>query len=110
MQRMTPTSNAPSTLTRPPPRLLQHFHLGQIGDDTIRTYLERGFSLAICCKECPRLVEWTPPELERRFGKTPGLRIADLAARLTCARSAGGCGGEDIAVFPHRYDGAGAGL
>jgi len=92
-----------STLERPPDRLLRGFHLGQVGNDTIGTYLQRGFSLAICCRDCPRLVEWTPPELERRFGQRPDLRIADLAGRLSCA-GAGGCGAKDVAVFPHLCD------
>lgn len=96
-------TDTPSTLKRPPAKLLQHFRLSQVGDDTIQTYLERGFSLAICCKDCPRLIEWTPLELEQRFGDRLGLRIADLAARLTCTGEAG-CGSHDVAVFPHAYD------
>ena len=60
---------ARSSLKRPPKKHLQHFDLAKIDrGDTIRTYLERGYSLAICCKDCPRLVEWTPPELEKRYG------------------------------------------
>jgi hypothetical protein len=94
-----------STLKRPPAKMVQNFHLGQVGDDTIGSYLAAGFSLAICCKDCPRLIEWTPPELERLFGQRLDLRIADLAARFTCAGE-GGCGSHDIAVFPHLYDGA----
>jgi len=92
-----------STLKRPTARLLQRFRIADIGEDTVRTFLERGFSLAICCRDCPRLIEWTPPELERRFGNRLGLRIADLAERFTCAGD-GGCGSHDIAVFPHLYD------
>jgi hypothetical protein len=94
----------PSTLRRPPPNSLQRFSLEQIGDDTVRTYLTKGFSLAICCRDCPRLIEWTPPELEARFGSKADLRIVDLAARLSCTGE-GGCGSKDIAVFPHLYDG-----
>lgn len=85
--------------------MVQSFHLGQVEDDTIGSYLAEGYSLAICRKDCPRLIEWTPPELERRFGHLLDLRIADVAARLTCAGE-GGCGSRDIAVFPHFYDGA----
>jgi hypothetical protein len=92
-----------STLKRPPEPAVRRFHAGQVGGDTIRTFLAKGYSLAICCKDCPPLVEWTPPELERRFGDRPDLRIADLAPRLSCA-GAGGCGSRDIAVFPHLYD------
>lgn len=92
-----------STLERPPDRLLKTFNVARIGNDTIRTYLQRGFSLAICCRDCPRLIEWTPPELETRFGGRLDLRIADLAARLSCT-GPGGCGAKDVAVFPHLYD------
>lgn len=92
-----------STLTRPPEHLVRAFHAGQVGDDTIRTFLAKGYSLAICCKQCPRLVEWTPPELERRFGKRLDLRVADLVPRLSCAGE-GGCGAREVAVFPHLYD------
>jgi hypothetical protein len=99
---MTPLNSA-STLERPPDRLLKTFKIAQIGNDTVRTYLRRGFSLPICCRDCPRLIEWTPPELERRFGDRLDLRIADLAERLSCS-GAGGCGAKDVAVFPHLYD------
>lgn len=92
-----------STLKRPPATLLQRFHVGQVGNDTVRTFLENGYSLAICCRDCPRLIEWTPPELQERFGDRLDLRIADLARRLSCTGE-GGCGSHDIAVFPHLYD------
>lgn len=92
-----------STLKRPPAKLLRRFDAGQIGDDTVRTFLMKGFSLAICCRDCPRLIEWTPPELAERFASKLDLRIADLAARLTCTGE-GGCASHDIAVFPHLYD------
>jgi hypothetical protein len=92
-----------STLERPPAKLLQRFRISQIGDDTVQTFLEKGFSLAICCRACPRLIEWTPPELQRRFGDRLGLPIADLAPRLACTGE-DGCGSHDIAVFPHLYD------
>lgn len=91
-----------SSLRRPPDHLLARFHPGQAGDDTVGTYLARGWSLAICCKSCPRLAEWTPPELARRFPAE--LNIADLAARLACTGE-DGCGSRDIAVFPHLFDG-----
>ncbi len=94
----------PTTLKRPAAKLLERFHVGQIGDDTVRTYLEKGFSLAIACKDCPRLIEWTPPELQRRFGDRLDLKIADIAERLACTGD-GGCGSHDVAVFPHGYDG-----
>jgi hypothetical protein len=73
---------ASSTLKRPPAHLLRSFRLGQIGDDTVRTYLANGWSLAICCRNCPRLIEWTPPQLEEKFGDRVNLRIADIAQRV----------------------------
>lgn len=94
--------NPRSTLARPPAELLRRFHLGQVGDDTVETYLAKGWSLAICCRACPRLIEWTPPELAKRFGDRPGLKIAMIAERLTCSGEAG-CGSHDVAVFPHPF-------
>ena len=89
--------------TRPPAKTLVRFHAGQVGDDTVRSYLTDGFSLAICCRECPRVVEWTPPELAEKFAKHLDLRIADLVPLLACIGEEG-CGSHDIAVFPHFYD------
>jgi hypothetical protein len=81
-----------STLKRPDDRLLRKFRLGQIGSDTVRLYLERGYSLAICCVNCPRLMEWTPPELLRRYGKSPDvtsrLRISPVALCAAIRRNA----------------------
>lgn len=93
-----------STLKRPPEALIRRFHLGQVGPDTVRAYLSKGYSLAICCKECPRCIEWTPPELQKKFGDRPDIKVADIAARLSCAGDEG-CGSKEIAVFPHLYDG-----
>jgi hypothetical protein len=95
--------NVQSTLTRPADHLLRRFSVAAIGQDTVQTFLEKGFSLAICCGACPRVVEWTPPELEQRFGARLGLRIADVAARLSCTGDEG-CGAKEVAVFPHFYD------
>lgn len=93
-----------STLKPPPKAALTRFHAGQVGADTVGTYLARAWSLAICCKACARLGEWTPPELDRRFGERPDLRISALVERLACVGE-GGCGGREVAVFPHLYDG-----
>lgn len=94
----------PAPLRRPPAKAIKAFHIGQVGDDTIRTFLENSFSLAICCKACPRLIEWTPPELAQKFGDRPDLRLADLVPRLACTGE-GGCGSHEIAVFPHFWAG-----
>jgi hypothetical protein len=98
------TGDIPSTLKRPTAKLLARFRLDDIGDDTIRVFLTKGFSLAICCRDCPRMIEWTPADLDQRFGHILDLRIADLASRLSCTGDEG-CGSQDIAVFPHAYDG-----
>lgn len=92
-----------STLKRPPEHLVRRFHTGQVGGDTIRTFLEKGYSLAICCQDCPRMIEWTPPALQKRFGDRLDLRMADLVRRLSCAGD-DGCGSRFVAVFPHFYD------
>lgn len=94
----------PSTLARPTEKLVQRFHVGMVGDDTVRTFLENGWSLAIFCKQCPRTVEWTPPELLARFGERLSLEIADLVPRLACVGDKG-CGSKEVAVGPHLYDG-----
>lgn len=90
-----------STLKRPQAHLLQRFELRHIGGDTVETYLRKGFSLAICCRSCERLIEWTPPDLAARFKLQA--RIVDIAARLAC-RGEGGCKSDDVVVFPHAYD------
>lgn len=94
----------PSTLKRPREQLIRRFHLGQVGNDTVRTFLMKGYSLAICCKDCPRCLEWTPEDLVKKFGDRSHVRIADIAARLSCSGEEG-CGSKEIAVFPHLYDG-----
>jgi hypothetical protein len=92
-----------STMTVPEKKYLRAFRLSQVWNDRVETYLQKGWSLGICCKACERLVEWTPPDLQARFGGEPDLRIAVIAQRLKCSGE-GGCGSKDIAVFPHPYD------
>ena len=99
--RITPQG---STIQRPSTKELSRFSLRDIRDDKIRDYLEKGWSLGICCQDCPRLVEWTPFDLQQRFGERPDTRIVEIAKRLSCAGE-GGCGSKKIAVFPHCYDG-----
>jgi len=72
-------TQSPSTLQRPDEKLISRFGLWQVKDHTIRTYLEKGFSLGICCRNCPRTIEWTPPELLRRFEDR-----LDLPSRCWC--------------------------
>lgn len=100
------TDKPTSTLKRPPEALIKRFHLGQVGADTVRTYLTKGYSLAICCRACSRpVIEWTPEDLVEKFGERVHVKIADIAARLSCSGDEG-CGATDVAVFPHLYDGA----
>lgn len=93
-----------STLKRPAAHLLRPGIDPQMRRDTVRTYLRNGWSLAICCCDCPRLVEWTPADLARRFASTLDVSIADIAERLTC-KGEGGCGSSEVALFPHPFDG-----
>jgi hypothetical protein len=93
-----------STLERPEERLIQKFDVWQVKDRTIRSFLAKGFSLAICCKQCPRMIEWTPPELLAKFEGKLDLQLADLVPRLSCTGEEG-CGSKEVAVFPHLYDG-----
>jgi hypothetical protein len=99
-----PTQPPSSTLKRPADALIRRFHLGQVGTDTVETFLTKGYSLALCCRQCPRLIEWTPQDLLEKFGERTQVKIADIAARLSCAGDEG-CGSKDVAVFPHLYDG-----
>ena len=93
-----------SDLKRPPEKMIRSFRADMVGTDTVGDFLRAGHSLVICCKDCPHIIEWTPPELERRFGAMPQLRIADLVPRLCCAGERG-CGAKDVAVFPQFYHG-----
>ncbi|QUD90316.1 hypothetical protein [Phenylobacterium montanum] len=97
-------TDPPSTLKRPPAKMIAGFHARQVGADTVRTFLQNGWSLAICCKACPRVVEWTPPRLQAIFAERLDLKIAALAPRLACTGE-DGCGSREVAVFPHAYDG-----
>ena len=52
-----------STLERPDQHLIDRFDVWQVRGRTIRRLVAKGFSLAICCKRCPRMIEWTPQDL-----------------------------------------------
>ncbi len=98
------SDRSPSTIKRPPEKLISRAYAAQAGADTVRTYLMNGWSLGIACKNCPRLVEWTPSDLLERFGDRLDLRIALLVPKLACS-GPDGCGSREVAVFPHPYDG-----
>jgi hypothetical protein len=94
-----------STVRTPAPHLIRRFEPRHLGARTIGYHLQQGYSLCICCKDCRRLVEWTPYDLEEKFGKWPDLKLVDLLPRLAC-KGEKGCGSDDVALFPHLYDGA----
>ncbi|MFC5343410.1 hypothetical protein ACETK8_20420 (plasmid) [Brevundimonas staleyi] len=93
-----------STLERPAERLIQKFDVWQVKDRSIRSLLAKGYSLAICCKQCPRMIEWTPQELLQKFEGKLDVQLADLVPRLSCTGEEG-CGSREVAVFPHLYEG-----
>ena len=88
---------------RPAERLIRSFRTEMVGTDTIGDYLTAGHWLVICCKDCPRIIEWMPLELKRRFGATPQLRLSSLVPRLACTCDLG-CGSKEVAMFPELYD------
>ena len=67
-------------MKRPAQKLIDHFRLDMIGDDRVEDYLRKEWSLIICCKGCPRMIEWAPQDLKDRFGERPEVKIADIAA------------------------------
>jgi hypothetical protein len=91
----------PTALHRPPAKQIRSFRPSMIGDDTIATLLENGWSLGVCCRNCPRVVEWKPEWIEERFGDQPNLKLAHLQPRLQCDETAG-CGARDMVIFPYR--------
>jgi hypothetical protein len=65
----------PTALKRPEEKAIRAFRPWMIGNDTIGTLLERGWSLGICCRHCPRTIEMTPAALEQRFGTFRHLKL-----------------------------------
>jgi hypothetical protein len=86
-------------MDRPEAKYIRSFKIAHVGAHTVGDYLDRGYGLLICCKECERTVSWSPQDLADKFGDKRGLRLADLVPRLSCAGS-DGCGSRDVAVFP----------
>jgi len=93
-----------STLKRPAQKLIDRFDVSKMPHRTIRMLVAKGFSLAICCKQCSRMIEWTPQDLVDRFGSKLDLPLAELVPKLACTGREG-CGSKEVAVFPHFYDG-----
>jgi hypothetical protein len=83
--------------------LIRTFNIRQVAGLSVRWFLKGKFSLGICCRDCSRLSEWTPPELEEKFAGKLDLPVAEIVKRLACTGE-GGCGSHSVAVFPHLYD------
>jgi hypothetical protein len=89
----------PTTLKRPEEKTIRSFKPWMIGEDTIATLLDNGWSLGICCRHCPRTIEMKPEAIEAKFGGYRGLRLVDLLPKLTCGEPKG-CGSTDMVLFP----------
>lgn len=89
----------PTTLKRPEEKAIRSFKPWMIGADTIGTLLDRGWSLGVCCRGCPRTIEMTPAALEEKFGAYRQLRLVDLLPKLECGTEKG-CGSKDMVLFP----------
>ena len=75
-----------STLKRPAERLLrQATGDGGMSRDTMELYLRKGWWLALCCRDCPRIVEWPPPKLLEMFGDKLTIWTAAWPARAMTA-------------------------
>jgi hypothetical protein len=90
-----------STLRRPPEKFIRSFKPWMIGDDTIATLLDNGWSLGICCRRCPRTIEMKTEAIEERFGEYRHLKLIDLLPKLSCGEPKG-CGSNDMALFPYK--------
>lgn len=98
---MNDEAELPTTLTRPPERFIRAFRPSMVEDHTVGQLIEKGWSLGICCRACPRVVEWTPAALRGRFPpERQGIHLAALLPRLSCG-GPGGCGSSNVAIFPY---------
>ncbi len=93
----------PSTLTRPGAKAIRSFRPWMVGDDTIATLLDNGWSLGICCRHCRRTIEMKPEALGRTFGGHRALKLVDLLPLLSCGVEKG-CGSTDMVIFPYKED------
>jgi hypothetical protein len=89
----------PTKLKRPEEKAIRSFKPWQIGADTIATLLDNGWSLGICCRNCPRTIEMKPEAIEEKFGAYRHLKLVDLLPKLTCGTEKG-CGSTDLVLFP----------
>ncbi len=91
------------TFKRPTAKQLRTWAAWQLEDITFRYFLARGISLVLCCRDCPRCTEWTPPEMFERFKDKLDTPLKALVGRVACTGE-GGCGSRNIALLPHPYD------
>ena len=89
----------PTKLKRPEEKAIRSFKPWMVEDHTIGTYLDRGWSLGICCRQCPRTIEMKPEAIEERFGAYRRLKVAALLPKLVCGEPKG-CGSTDMVLFP----------
>ena len=89
----------PTTLKRPEEKTIRSFKPWMIGDDTIATLLDNGWSLGICCRHCSRTIEIKPEAIEEKFGDYRHLKLIALLPKLTCGTEKG-CGSTDMVLFP----------
>ena len=89
----------PTQLKRPEEKAILSFKAGMVGSDTIGTLLDHGWSLGICCRNCPRTIEKKPEAIRERFGVYRRMKLADLLPKLSCGTEKG-CGSTDMVLFP----------
>ncbi|HVY33892.1 MAG TPA: hypothetical protein VG960_05670 [Caulobacteraceae bacterium] len=89
----------PTTLKRPEEKAIRSFRPWMIGQDTIGTLLDNGWSLGVCCRDCPRCIEMKPEAIEAKFGAYRHLKLVDLLPKLECGTDKG-CGSKDMVLFP----------
>jgi hypothetical protein len=91
----------PTTLTRPEAKAIRSFRPWMVGGDTIATLLDNGWSLGICCRNCPRTIDMKPEAIENRFAGHRDFKLVDLLPLLSCGEEKG-CGSTDMVIFPWR--------
>jgi hypothetical protein len=90
-QTSAPQDGGPDWRRLPPPKRPAEYLLrkwkgvtAEMRSETIRSYLVGGYALCLCCLDCPRCIQWTPPELAERFAGKLNTTIADLVGRVAC--------------------------
>jgi hypothetical protein len=89
----------PNKLKRPEEKAIRSFKPWMVENHTIGDYLDKGWSLGVCCRRCPRTIEMKPEAIEERFGAHRHLKMAVLLPKLVCGERKG-CGSTDMVLFP----------